>query len=161
MFMRGVRVTFTNQLMKESVLGFISREMDLTGGMMMVFRCHLSENQLLNIMLFPDEDTANRFGESARPYLEQIKETGAKIEFLSGDVSHFGVSLGGGLGKVAGKVFRIGHLGWLNEAMVLQALGGAELAMRHCGVEFRAGAGVGAAIESFTETREALPLAAE
>ena len=67
MFMRGVRVTFTNQLMKESVLGFISREMDLTGGMMMVFRCHLSENQLLNIMLFPDEDTANRFGRSARP----------------------------------------------------------------------------------------------
>ena len=92
MFMRGVRVTFANQLMKESVLGFISREMDLTGGMMMVFRCHLSENQLLNIMLFPDEDTANRFGESARPYLEQIKETGAKIEFLSGDVSHFCVA---------------------------------------------------------------------
>ena len=41
MFMRGVRVTFANQLMKESVLGFISREMDLIGGMMMVFRCHL------------------------------------------------------------------------------------------------------------------------
>ena len=92
MFMRGVRVTFANQLMKESVLGFISREMDLIGGMMMVFRCHLSENQLLNIMLFPDEDTANRFGESARPYLEQTKEPGAKIEFLSGDVSHFGVA---------------------------------------------------------------------
>ena len=27
---------------------------------------------------------------------------------------------------MAGKVFRIGHLGWLNEAMVLQVLGGAE-----------------------------------
>ena len=82
-------------------------------------------------------------------------------DIIGAAYSHFGVSLGGGLGKVAGKVFRIGHLGWLNEAMVLQALGGAELAMRHCGVEFRAGAGVGAAIESFTETREALPLAAE
>ena len=82
-------------------------------------------------------------------------------DIIGAAYSHFGVSLGGGLGKVAGKVFRIGHLGWLNEAMVLQALGGAELAMRHCGVEFRAGVGVGAAIESFTETREALPLAAE
>ena len=73
----------------------------------------------------------------------------------------YGVSLGGGLGKVAGKVFRIGHLGWLNEAMVIQALGGAELAMRHCGVRFAAGAGVGAAIEHFTDTRAELPLAAE
>ena len=82
-------------------------------------------------------------------------------DIIGAAYSHFGVSLGGGLGKVAGKVFRIGHLGWLNEAMVLQALGGAELAMRHCGVQFQAGAGVGAAIESFTETREVLPLAAE
>ena len=56
-------------------------------------------------------------------------------DIIGAAYSHFGVSLGGGLGKVAGKVFRIGHLGWLNEAMVLQALGGAELAMRHCGVE--------------------------
>ena len=82
-------------------------------------------------------------------------------DIIGAAYAHFGVSLGGGLGKVAGKVFRIGHLGWLNEAMVLQALGGAELAMRHCGIRFQAGAGVGAAIESFTETREALPLAAE
>lgn len=82
-------------------------------------------------------------------------------DIIGAAYAHFGVSLGGGLGKVAGKVFRIGHLGWLNEAMVLQALGGAELAMRHCNIPFQAGAGVGAAIESFTETREALPLAAE
>ena len=82
-------------------------------------------------------------------------------DIIGAAYAHYGVSLGGGLGKVAGKVFRIGHLGWLNEAMVLQALGGAELAMRHCGIPFQAGAGVGAAIESFTETREVLPLAAE
>ena len=45
----------------------------------------------------------------------------------------------GGLGAVAGKVFRIGHLGWLNEAMVLQALGGAEMAMRDAGIAFTPG----------------------
>ena len=42
----------------------------------------------------------------------------------------YGISLGGGLSKVAGRVFRIGHLGDLNEVMVMMALAGAEMAMR-------------------------------
>ena len=41
----------------------------------------------------------------------------------------YNLALGAGLAKVAGKVFRIGHLGDLNELMVLGALAGAE--MRH------------------------------
>jgi alanine-glyoxylate transaminase/serine-glyoxylate transaminase/serine-pyruvate transaminase len=74
---------------------------------------------------------------------------------------NYGVSLGGGLGKVAGKVFRIGHLGWLNETMVLQALGGTEMALRDAGIPFKAGSGVGAAVEYYTEPRKPLTLAAE
>ena len=74
---------------------------------------------------------------------------------------NYGVSLGGGLGKVAGKVFRIGHLGWLNETMVLQALGGTEMALRDAGISFRAGSGVGAAVEYYTDSRKPLTLAAE
>ena len=74
---------------------------------------------------------------------------------------YYGVSLGGGLGKVAGKVFRIGHLGWLNETMVLQALGGTEMALRDAGISFKAGSGVGAAVEYYTESRRPLTLAAE
>ena len=74
---------------------------------------------------------------------------------------NYGVSLGGGLGKVAGKVFRIGHLGWLNETMVLQALGGTEMALRDAGISFKAGSGVGAAVEYYTESRRPLTLAAE
>ena len=74
---------------------------------------------------------------------------------------NYGVSLGGGLGKVAGKVFRIGHLGWLNETMVLRALGGAEMAMRDAGIPFRAGSGVGAAVEHYTDPRKPMTLAAE
>jgi len=74
---------------------------------------------------------------------------------------NYGVSLGSGLGKVAGKVFRIGHLGWLNETMVLQALGGTEMALRDAGISFKAGSGVGAAVEYYTESREPLTLAAE
>ncbi len=74
---------------------------------------------------------------------------------------NYGVSLGGGLGKVAGKVFRIGHLGWLNETMVLQALGGTEMALRDAGISFKAGSGVGAAVEYYSESRRPLTLAAE
>lgn len=73
----------------------------------------------------------------------------------------YGVSLGGGLGKVAGKVFRIGHLGWLNETMVLQALGGVEMAMRDVGIRFLPGVGVGAAIERYTDSKPPMVLAAE
>jgi alanine-glyoxylate transaminase/serine-glyoxylate transaminase/serine-pyruvate transaminase len=73
----------------------------------------------------------------------------------------YGVSLGGGLGKVAGRVFRIGHLGWLNETMVLQALGGVEMAMRDVGIRFLPGVGVGAAIESYTDSKPPMILAAE
>ncbi len=42
----------------------------------------------------------------------------------------FNVSLGGGLGKLGGKVFRIGHLGDLNEPMVMGALGAVEMGLR-------------------------------
>ena len=64
----------------------------------------------------------------------------------------YDLSLGAGLSRVAGKVFRIGHLGWLNEIMVLQALGGVELVMRDVGIPFEPGAGVGAAVKRFTDT---------
>ena len=66
----------------------------------------------------------------------------------------YNLSLGAGLSKVAGKVFRIGHLGYLNEIMVLQALGGAELAMRDVGIPFEPGIGVGAAIREFSAHNE-------
>lgn len=67
----------------------------------------------------------------------------------------YGLSLGVGLSKVAGRVFRIGHLGDLNELMVLQALSGVELTMRDQGIPFAAGSGVAAAIEHFHRTRPA------
>jgi alanine-glyoxylate transaminase/serine-glyoxylate transaminase/serine-pyruvate transaminase len=73
----------------------------------------------------------------------------------------YDLSLGGGLNKVAGKVFRIGHLGWLNEIMVLQALGGVELAMHDVGIKFEPGAGVGAAVRHLSKAGEAMRIAAE
>jgi alanine-glyoxylate transaminase/serine-glyoxylate transaminase/serine-pyruvate transaminase len=57
----------------------------------------------------------------------------------------FQVSIAGGLGPLAGRAFRIGHLGDLNPAMVLGALGAVEAAMTVAGVPFGAG-GVGRAV---------------
>ncbi|MSP03020.1 MAG: aminotransferase class V-fold PLP-dependent enzyme [Acetobacteraceae bacterium] len=58
----------------------------------------------------------------------------------------FNVSLGGGLGPLNGKVFRIGHLGDLNEPMLLGALAAVEMALRIGGVPHGRG-GVDAAME--------------
>jgi len=68
----------------------------------------------------------------------------------------YNMSLGAGLNKVAGKVFRIGHLGDLNEIMVVQALAGAEMAMRDCGINIELGSGVAAAQETFINKDAAL-----
>jgi alanine-glyoxylate transaminase/serine-glyoxylate transaminase/serine-pyruvate transaminase len=61
----------------------------------------------------------------------------------------YNLALGAGLSKVAGKLFRIGHLGDLNELMVLGALGGAEMAMLDVGIRIEPGSGVGAAQRHF------------
>lgn len=70
--------------------------------------------------------------------------------------TRYNLSLGMGLNKVAGKVFRIGHLGDLNEIMCLTALAGSEMAMRDMGIPVVAGSGVAAAIE-FYRTQTATP----
>ena len=57
----------------------------------------------------------------------------------------YNLALGAGLSKIAGKVFRIGHLGDLNELMLLGALGGAEMAMLDVGIKIEPGSGIGAA----------------
>jgi alanine-glyoxylate transaminase/serine-glyoxylate transaminase/serine-pyruvate transaminase len=59
----------------------------------------------------------------------------------------FNVSTGGGLGNLVGKIFRIGHMGDLNEPMILGTLASVELAMRDAGLPHTSG-GVGAALES-------------
>ncbi|MHC1557751.1 pyridoxal-phosphate-dependent aminotransferase family protein [Actinomycetospora sp. C-140] len=60
-------------------------------------------------------------------------------------------SFGGGLGKVAGKVFRIGHLGDVNEVSCLTALAAAEMALLDAGAGIEPGAGVAAAQQYFRQ----------
>ncbi len=60
----------------------------------------------------------------------------------------YNVSLGGGLGKLGGRVFRIGHLGDLNEPMILGALTAVEMSLRVAGIPHGRG-GVEAAMDWF------------
>jgi len=69
----------------------------------------------------------------------------------------YNLALGAGLGRMAGKLFRIGHMGDLNELMLLGALAGTEMALRDAGIQVTPGAGVAAAEESYRST--AAPLA--
>ena len=69
----------------------------------------------------------------------------------------YNVSLGAGLSKVAGKVFRIGHLGDNNEVRMMAALGGVEMAMRDAGIRIKPGSGTGAAGEYYRKTAKAIP----
>jgi alanine-glyoxylate transaminase / serine-glyoxylate transaminase / serine-pyruvate transaminase len=62
------------------------------------------------------------------------------------------LSLGIGLGKAKGKIFRIGHLGSLNELELLGALAGVEMALKSFGVKVPVGAGLAAAENYLLET---------
>ncbi|KAJ7012792.1 serine--glyoxylate aminotransferase-like [Populus alba x Populus x berolinensis] len=57
----------------------------------------------------------------------------------------YNLSLGLGLNKVAGKVFRIGHLGNLNELQLLGCLAGVEMILKDVGYPVKLGSGVAAA----------------
>ena len=67
----------------------------------------------------------------------------------------YNLALGAGLSEMAGKLFRIGHLGDLNELMLLGAIAGAEMAMREVGIEVELGSGVAAAQAEFLGTSHA------
>jgi alanine-glyoxylate transaminase / serine-glyoxylate transaminase / serine-pyruvate transaminase len=58
----------------------------------------------------------------------------------------FDMSLGSGLGKVKGTVFRIGHLGWFNDLMLAGTLAGVEMGLAVAGVPHKPG-GVQAAMD--------------
>ena len=70
----------------------------------------------------------------------------------------FDLSLGTGLGKVKGRMFRIGHLGDCNDLTLMAALSGVEMGLKLAGVKL-AGSGVQAAMEHFAAHAAPLPKA--
>jgi alanine-glyoxylate transaminase/serine-glyoxylate transaminase/serine-pyruvate transaminase len=67
-------------------------------------------------------------------------------------LENFDMSLGTGLGKLAGKVFRIGHLGDFNDLTLLGTLAGCEMGLELAGAPIKR-AGVSAAMEYLAECR--------
>jgi alanine-glyoxylate transaminase/serine-glyoxylate transaminase/serine-pyruvate transaminase len=65
-------------------------------------------------------------------------------------LDRFDMSLGQGLGKVTGKIFRIGHLGHFNDLMLCGTLAGVEMGLSLAGVPHRKG-GVQAALDYLAE----------
>ncbi|MCS0493897.1 aminotransferase class V-fold PLP-dependent enzyme [Ancylobacter sp. MQZ15Z-1] len=78
--------------------------------------------------------------------------------FREKTLAHFDMSLGTGLTKLSGRVFRIGHLGDTNDLTILGALSGVEMGLSLAGVPHKKG-GAQAAMDYLTE-RAAKPMKA-
>lgn len=72
-------------------------------------------------------------------------DTGKLINLMR---DKYGVTMAGGQGHLKGKIFRIGHMGYVSEEDLLVAIGTLEKALRELGYEFEAGAGLQAAQEA-------------
>jgi alanine-glyoxylate transaminase / serine-glyoxylate transaminase / serine-pyruvate transaminase len=82
-----------------------------------------------------------------------VPPTSNADEFRKVVLENFNMSLGSGLGKLAGKVFRIGHLGDFNDLMLSGTLSGVEMGLALAGVPHSTG-GVAAALAYLTEAAE-------
>ena len=91
----------------------------------------------------------------------RVPETVDAREVIRVGYARYNTSFGSGLARLAGKVFRIGHLGDLNEGMVLTALAVAELSLHAAGARVEFGAGVAAAQAHFAGTAVTSRMAAE
>jgi alanine-glyoxylate transaminase / serine-glyoxylate transaminase / serine-pyruvate transaminase len=74
--------------------------------------------------------------------------------FRAAALQGWDISLGAGLGKLQGRIFRIGHLGDFNDLMLMGSLAGVELGLRSAGVPFQA-SGLAAAIDVLSRPQNA------
>ena len=83
-------------------------------------------------------------------------------QFRNVVLDNFNMSLGNGLSKLAGRVFRIGHLGDFNDLMLIATLAGVEMGLKIAGVPYKAG-GAQAAMDllSASSSKQAANIAAE
>ena len=73
-------------------------------------------------------------------------------KIVSHALNTYGVAFGTGLGDVAGKVFRIGHLGSLTDVMALSGIATAEMVMADLGLPVTIGSGVAAAQDYYRQS---------
>ena len=95
MWVRTIKITFANELMKKSVRSHLSETVDLTEGMILVYRVDLASNVSLVNHFFPSKEALEGFSEKLKPVREQLVAMGVKVEVHDGPVWGF---------KVAGNV---------------------------------------------------------
>ncbi len=78
----------------------------------------------------------------------------SEVAFRKVVLERFNMSLGSGLGKIADKVFRIGHLGDFNDLTLMATLAGVEMGLELAGVPHKKG-GVAAAMDYLTGEKTA------
>ena len=103
-----------------------------------------------------------RYGErmgAARPDLYSDSVSAIRVpegfdanRIVSHALNTYDVAFGTGLGDVAGKVFRIGHLGMLTDVMALSGIATAEMVMADLGLPITLGSGVAAAQDHYRQS---------
>lgn len=138
----GLRVAL-DMLLQETMAGVHARHRRLAGAVRAAVEHWSAEGGVAFHCLVPaarsDVVTAIRFPKGGDP--EAIRRRCR---------NEFSVAFGGGIGPFAGQLMRLGHLGDLNENMILGALGVLELALRKEGVAHQPG-GVSAAVAALAE----------
>lgn len=146
--MRGMRVAI-DMLMEEGLDNAFARHARLAEGTRRAVRAW--EHAGLEILCKDPRWYSNSLTVIKAP--EGVNTT----ELVNVAYNRYNLSLGLGLAKVAGKVFRIGHLGDMNEVSMLGAIAGTEMALRDVGVNLQMGSGVGAAAAYWQETSSIIP----
>lgn len=70
---------------------------------------------------------------------------------LARGTEQLGVTIGGGLQRLEGKIFRVGHLGMLHEMEVIATLGALEMVLHKLGHDLQLGVATGAAMASYLQ----------
>ena len=91
MWVRTLKITFKNQIMKDSMETYMAEKVDLTEGMILSYRVHLSSNAVLVNHFFPSREALQGFSTKLKSVREQIIAMGAKIEVHDGEVFNFKV----------------------------------------------------------------------
>ena len=92
MWIRTIKATFANELMKKSVRSYFSEKIDASLGQLVTYSVDLSENVVLVTHIFPDKNTLDAFEKTMKPQRDQMKSMGAKVEVNDGPVWSFKVA---------------------------------------------------------------------
>lgn len=75
MYMRGVKTTCTNEVMRDSLQGFYLEKfdiMDAGSALMISYKVDLSDNQFMHVGVFANKKTADSFAEKVMPIHKQV-----------------------------------------------------------------------------------------